>query len=1125
MKCPRCQHKNRPGAKFCEECAAPLARACVNCRAQLSATAKFCSECAHPAGPAVPQASPRFGAPDAYTPKHLAERIISSKAALEGERKEVTVLFADLKGSLELLADRDAEDVRQILDPVLERMMEAVHHYEGTVNQVMGDGIMALFGAPIAHEDHAVRACYAALRMQATVAQYADELMRSERAEVRIRAGLNSGEVVVRSIGSDLRMDYTAVGTTTHLAARMEQLARPGSSLVTAETLRLVEDYIEARSVGPLPVKGLAHPIEAFELSGARTVRSRLQTASMRGLTKFVGREAEFDRLKEALERAWTGHGQVVAIVGDAGVGKSRLCWEFTRSHNTQGWRVLESGSLAYGRPPVLLPVADLLRTFFRIEPRDDCAEIRANIMAKLHSVDPALESSLTALLSLIDVPVDDRSWEQLDPQQRRQRTLESVKRLLLRDSHTQPLLILLEDLQWSDSETEAFLGALIEGLRTARILLVATFRPEFEPKWADTDYCQRLRIDPLPPPRTEELLQALLGDAVELQPLKRLLIERTQGNPFFLEESVRMLIETRALVGDRGAYCVVKDVTTMQIAPTIKAVLSARIDRLSPVEKSLLQCASVVGKDVPVAILNAVAELREDELHHSLTHLSSTGFLYEASQCPALTYTFKHALTHEVAYGTLLHARRTMLHAKIVDAMERLYVDRLSEHVDRLADHAVRGEIWGKALTYLSQAGAKAAARSANREAVARFEQALVAMQHLAPIGDVIERAIDLRLDLRNALLQLGQPASLINYLREAEALARKAGDDRRLGRVLASLAHYFWLTAEYEQALNFGAQALGIAAALRDLALEVTTNYYLGLACYYLGLACYSLGDYRRGSEILRQNVKALGGGLLRERFGTAGSHSVFARGWLVSCLAELGDFVEAEALGEEGVRIAEAVGEPFTVAQAYLGIASVHVRRGTLDRATSALERAVTLCQAADIKVLMPRVMASLGYGYTLVGRVQEAIPLLEQAVDRAYSIPVVFLQASAQAFLGVAYLAAGRLEEAMAAAQCALAHARDRKEIGHEAWTLRLLAEILMVADCHGSRDDAAEHYGEAMTIAQRLGMKPLLAHCLLGLGTLHRRKGMTRDAEECFRAADRLVRDMDMRLGACEARQV
>src|SRR5262245_14069733 len=345
MKCPRCQHENQTGAKFCQECSAPLASVCTNCGGRLPETAKFCPECAHPVIPASSTPA-RFVAPEAYTPKHLAERILLSKDALEGERKQVTVLFADLKGSMELLADRDPEDARRLLEPILERMMEAVHRYEGTVNQVMGDGIMALFGAPLAQEDHAVRACYAALRMQDNIRRYGKELFSARGLpQVQIRVGLNSGEVVVGGIGSDLRMEYTAVGQTTHLAARMEQLALPGTINLSAGTLQAAEGFVQVTSLGAVPVKGLTEPIQVFQLTGAGAARSRFQAAAQRGLTRFVGRHGELDVLAQAATRAAGGHGEIVAMVGEPGVGKSRLIWEFTHSHHADGWLVLEAGS------------------------------------------------------------------------------------------------------------------------------------------------------------------------------------------------------------------------------------------------------------------------------------------------------------------------------------------------------------------------------------------------------------------------------------------------------------------------------------------------------------------------------------------------------------------------------------------------------------------------------------------------------------------------------------------------------------------------------------------------------------------------------------------------------------
>ena len=535
MTCPRCHADNRDGLRFCEDCGSRLTLTCAQCGGELAPGKRFCGSCGTPT---ADQSAARTASPESYTPKHLAEKILTSKSALEGERKQVTVLFADLKGSMELLADRDPEEARRLLDPVLERMMEAVHRYEGTVNQVMGDGIMALFGAPIGHEDHAVRACYAAVRMQRRVSLFADEIQQQGGTPVQIRVGLNSGEVVVRAIGSDLHMDYTAVGQTTHLAARMEQMAKPGSALITSDTLKLAEGYVQVRPLGVIPVKGLETSTPVYELTGIVPARSRLQASAARGLTRFVGRDPELQQLGHALDRAAAGHGQTVAVVGEAGVGKSRLAWEFTRSHRTHGWLVLESGSVSYGRTTSYLSVIELLKGYCRIQERDEPREIRERLAGKLLTLDRALEPLLAPLLALLDVSVDDAAWEALDPAQRRQRTLDAVKRLLLRESQVQPLLLLFEDLHWIDAETQALLDGLMDSLPTARILLLVNYRPEYQHAWGGKTYYLQLRIDPLRPESADTLLTALLGEDAALEPLKQLLIARTEGNPFFLEET-----------------------------------------------------------------------------------------------------------------------------------------------------------------------------------------------------------------------------------------------------------------------------------------------------------------------------------------------------------------------------------------------------------------------------------------------------------------------------------------------------------------------------------------------------------------------------------------------------------
>ena len=1119
MQCAHCQHDNSSTARFCEECGQRLQMACPACGFAVAPAAKFCAECGQRLDTAAPsvQAAETFPAPQAYTPGYLAEKILTSRHALEGERKQVTVLFADIKGSTELIEGLDPEEARRLLDPALHVMMDAVHRFEGTVNQVLGDGIMALFGAPIAHEDHALRACYAALAMQTAMQSYADEVRRAYGLALRIRVGLNSGEVVVRAIGNDLHMDYSAVGQTTHLAARMEQLAAPGSIMLAAPTLRLVEGLVRVNALGPIPVKGLTEPVEVCELLGASTVRRRLQATAARGLTRFVGRDTEIEALQQALERARAGHGQVVACVGEAGVGKSRLVYEVVHSHRTRDWLILESASVSYGKATPYFPVIDLLKRYVHVEDHDDTRTVRARVTGQVLTLDERLQDAIPALLALLDALPDDSPFRQLEPPQRRQRTLEALKRLLLRESQVQPLLLVFEDLHWIDAETQALLDTLIDSLPTARLLLLVNYRPEYQHGWGSKTYYSQLRLDPLPPASADALLQALLGHDPNLAPLKQLLIERTAGNPFFLEETVRTLVETQVLVGAPGAYRLARALPTIQVPATVQAVLAARIDRLPLEAKHLLQTAAVIGHEVPLALLQAIADCAEEALHRSLTQLQGAEFLYETRLFPEREYTFKHALTHEVAYSSLLQERRRALHAQIVAALEELYADRLAEQVDRLAHHALRGEVWDKAVAACRQAGTRALTHSAYHEAVTYFEQALGALPRLPERPDTQAQAIDLRLDLRSALWPLGELERTFVYLQDAAALAEALGDQHRLGWVSTYLLTHFAQAGEPDRALAAGQRALAIAAALGEVGLKVAAQHYLGFVYR-------SLGDYHQAVECFRKNVAYLHGEQLHEHFGLPGLASVVSRSFLTFSLAECGAFAEGRARAEEGVRIAEVADHPFSRVMAYRAVGFRSLRQGDLHQAISVLERALDLAQGAHIRFLVPQVASFLGAAYALAGRTAEALLLLEQAVEQAMVMRYMLDHALRVAWLSEAYLLAGRLDEAYTQAQHALEFSRAHQERGHEAYALRLLGEI------HARHDPpevepAATHYRQALALAEELGMRPLQAHCHLGLGTLYTRTGQREQARAALSTAIALYRAMDMHFWLPQAEAV
>jgi class 3 adenylate cyclase/tetratricopeptide (TPR) repeat protein len=1051
----------------------------VACGFSNEPSAKFCGGCGGPlASPAAKPDSARFSSPESYTPKHLAERIINSKAALEGERKQVTVLFADLKGSMELLADRDPEEAREILDPVIEHMMEAVHRYEGTVNQVMGDGIMALFGAPLAHEDHAVRACYAALRMQEAIRRYTEEMRRSRGIEVQIRVGLNSGEVVVRSVGSDLRMDYSAVGQTTHLAARMEQFAPPGGIRLTAETLRLAEGFVQVNSLGPIPVKGMAEPVEVFELTGAAAIRTRLQAARARGFTRFVGREAEMEQIRQAAEQARRGRGQVVAVIGDPGVGKSRLFHEFLQSHHRQGWLVLEASSVSYGKATAFLPLADLLRGYFRIDDRDDTRGVRAKVTGTVLTLDRSLEDVVPAVLWLLNALAPDDASLAVEPVQRRQRAVDGIKRLLLRESRVQPLLLVFEDLHWLDAETQAVLDRLVEGLPTASVLLAVNYRPEYRHNWGGKTYYRQLRIDPLAPENAHELLQALLGGDASVEPLKPLLIERTEGNPLFLEESVRTLVETRALTGDPGAYRLTRPLEAIQVPATVQAILAARIDRLRPELKRLLQAASVVGKDVPVALLGSITEMTDDDLRGALTELQAAEFLYETRLFPDLEYTFKHALTHEIAYGGLLQDRRRGLHATLVEVLERVYADRLFEQVELLAHHALRGDLTAKAVRYLRQAGEKSLDRSASREAVGFFETALGLLAGLPETADTLSDALDIRILLGPALMTLKGAAApeVAAVYRDAQELLERLGDASRRFPVLWGLWFISYTLGHYSAAREAGDRLLVEAEAGFDSGRLVEAHHALWPTLLAMGESAAAVPHMERGIALYDKRRHASQASLYAGHDpGVCCRYQLALTRWL------LGYPDSAMTVIRDAQRLADELKHAQSITITLWFTVAVQFFRGEREAAAASAEQLIAIADAYGFAPWKDvTIVAGAATGQRLDG------PVLAKLQQRLLAIrSAAWRRALCLCILAELSIEAGCQE----AGRGALAALREEDRLALLApEVLRIEAELHLLGPTPAPRD-AEESFRGAIDLARRRVEKSLELRASTGLARL------------------------------------
>jgi class 3 adenylate cyclase/tetratricopeptide (TPR) repeat protein len=1133
MICPQCQRDNLPDAIFCEHCGTRLETVCSHCGEPNRRGATFCRIC----GQAINQTStiatakvPGAPSPDSYVPRHLAEKILASRQSLEGERKQVTVLFADIRDSMKLIENRDPEEAQKIIDPVLQVMMDAVHRYEGTVNQVLGDGIMALFGAPLAHEDHALRACYSALAMQEEMRRYRRRLGQSEEAGLQIGIGMNSGEVVVRSIGNDLNIDYSALGHTTHLAARMQELAGPGAALLTASTLRQVEGFVQVKSLGSVQMKGVSQPVETHELVGATTARTRVQAGVARGLTPLVGRRTEIEVFSKLIEQVAGGKGQILAMVGEPGMGKSRLVHEFTRHQLPPGWLVLVAASASYGKATPYFPIIEMLRRYFQIADGAGSERIQDRVMTHILELDDMLKDALPPILSLLgalpdevhpsaalaefkDVVEATERYLAMEPQQRRRLTLDAVKRVLIRETQRQPLLIVFEDLHWIDTETQAFLDSLIESLPMTRILLLVDNRPEYSHSWGDKTYYTQLRVDPLPPTSAEELLQYLLGRNADLAPLNELLIRRTEGNPFFAEESVRSLVEAGVLVGEKGAYRPSLRIDEIRIPSTVQSVVADRIDRLPIEEKHLLQMAAVIGVIVPSRLLRAVAELSEDEIQRYLVHLQEAEFLYETALFPELEYTFKHALTNEVAYGALIHERKVFLHAKIVTAFENIVGSNLQDHIETISQHAYRGELWEKAVAYSWQSGEKASQRSANQEARQFFQTGLRALEHLPQSRANLQQAVDLRLGLRNALYFLSEFDELHRCLREAESIAERISDDRRLGRVINFLNSYYGIVGEHHRSIELGTRGLRINHD--DVELNTVTHYYMGVAFHHMGRYDQSIDFLRRALAVTQEER------FKYERFGTANVLSVICRIWLAQCSAQLGHFEDGKTLAEEAMTIAKEADHASSLAWAHVALGFTHLVQGNVDSAIRTLETSQKICSANNIQVLMPHIGSNLGYAYALAGRVDDALPLMEKADEQSKLIGRKAAWALRLTWLGHASLLGRQIGKAREQAQRAVALASDAGERGYEAWARKLLGDVIQEELSNPS--EAPNHYAASMALATELAMRPLQAHIHLSLGRLHRCENQIEKARTELSLALTSYRSMEMPIwiGAAE----
>jgi class 3 adenylate cyclase/tetratricopeptide (TPR) repeat protein len=836
MRCAKCGTESETGKKFCAECGSPLSNRCSKCGSDNAFGAKFCSDCGTSLSAAAPLSSPVESAAPSVRVNAPVE---ASSFATDGERKTVTALFADIKGSTELEQDLDPEEARAIIDPALRLMIDAVRRYDGYIVQSTGDGIFALFGAPVAHEDHPQRALYAAIRMQEEIRRYADQLRADGRAPIQIRVGVNTGEVVVRSIATGGgHVEYTPIGHTTNLASRIQTLADPGATAISESTRRLVEGYFVLKPLGPARIKGVTDPVNLYEVTGLGALRTRLQRSAGRGFTKFVGREREMDAMRHAAERASSGRGQIVAEMAEAGVGKSRLLFEF-RATTAAGWMVLEAFSVSHGKASSYLPVIDLLHSYFKIASQDDQRTRREKIAGRIAILDRALEDTIPYLYGLLGIAEDPDPLAQMDAQIRKRGTLDAIKRILLRESLNQPLMVVFEDLHWIDEETQALLNILADSIATAKILLLVNYRPEYSHQWGSKTYYTQLRLDPLGRESADEMLQSLLGDSEDLGPLKRLIIEKTDGNPFFMEETVEVLLDDGALVRDGAVVRLTKPLGDLKIPPTVRAILAARIDRLSPSEKELLQTLAVIGKEFPLSLVRAVVTASSEKLAGMLDDLQLSEFIYEQPSFGEIEYTFKHALTQEVAYNSILIERRKTLHERIGAAIGELFKDSLEDHLSELADHYSRSPNIEKAVECQARAAKRELSQSGYQGALHRLENAIELFAKLPDSPERAELELDLQIDYGAALLVTRGwwvPEAGKAFSRARELCQRKE-EDPRLYKVLSGLHSFHLVRGEHPMALAYIDELIALADRFRNDAMQADAHLQSGFSKFFMG------------------------------------------------------------------------------------------------------------------------------------------------------------------------------------------------------------------------------------------------------------------------------------------------
>ena len=1107
MKCPKCQTENPDKNSFCCECGIKLSFACPQCQAEVFADDKFCGKCGH-AIQKIREALPiDFNQPQSYTPKFLADKILTTRSSIEGERKLVTVLFADVANYTAMAEKLDPEEAHQIMDRCFKILMEEIHRYEGTINQFTGDGVMALFGAPVAHEDHAQRACYAALSIQKAIGKYGEKVKKETGVNFRMRIGLNSGQVIVGSIGDDLRMDYTAVGDTTNLAARMENAAKPGSILVSTNTHRLVRDFFEFESLGKVAVKGKEAPQEAFKLIKSGEVETRIGASVAKGLTRFVGRKNSMAAVMKAFKKAKSGSGQVLAIVGEAGVGKSRLLLEMRNRLPQDKTIYLEGRCIHFGGSMAYLPILDILRSYFGIQEEDREYIIKKKMKEKVVLIDEKLDSLLPPLQELLSLTVDDDAFSTLEPKKKRGKTFEALRDLLIRISHGKPLVIAIEDLHWIDKTTEEFLDYLIGWLANTTILLILLYRPEYTHQWGSKSYYTQVGLDQLGAPSSTELIKAILEEGEVAPELKQLILDRATGNPLFMEEFTHTLIENGSIEKRNEQYVLNRKPSEIQVPDTIQGIIAARMDRLEDNIKRTMQVASVIGKDFAFRILQTITGMHE-ELKSYLLNLQGLEFIYEKRLFPELEYIFKHALTQEVAYNSLLQKKRKEIHEKIGGAIEKIYAERLEEFYEMLAYHYLKSENAEKAYHYLKLSGDKAVKNYANREAFRFYKEAIDVLSKMPETEENKRKQIDVRLSLWPPMHNLGYPEDSLKILQDGERISEEIKDERSLAIFYSKLSNYYVFKGDPLLGVKYCEKGFQEAAKIEDV--DVMAPIAIELSVAYTGA-----GEFSKMPEMAFRVISLLEKTHKEsEFFGRPFNVYPELHGHCGYSLARLGKFSEGEALCEKGLRFAQGMNHFGTLGVVELLYSWLFVVKGDGENAINHSKNCIKYFEEGDVPVILPWAWSLLGTGHYYSGEFETALKHVQKGLKMQKDVGITMFLSWVYHYMGMIHLGLGEFKSAQHCAEKSLNLAQENHEKHIEGMSWISLGRI--VGKKEPPKIERAEEYIlKGIKILDELKLKPLYAPGYHFLGELHADVGKHDKALENLKKAEGMFKEMGM----------